>query len=147
MDLGEVQAIAARLRRAMKAAHEAGELAFFATETFPGGYCCVAADFVCQYMRDAGIGGAWHRVSGDCPRRGTESGPLQTHAWAECEGVIVDVTADQFPGRSPLFVGPEDAWYRAITRTGSEVGGISGYLDAEDAREAYEAVRQRASGA
>ncbi|MER5915402.1 hypothetical protein ABT124_34425 [Streptomyces sp. NPDC001982] len=145
METDQVRAIAVRLRHAMKAAHDGGDLACFATETFPDGYCGVAADFLCQYLCDERLGDAWQRVSGEVPQRDAEPGPRPTHACAEWEDVIVDITAGQFPGRPAVFVGSQDAWYCGITRTGSGAGGIAGYMNADAVRKAYEAVWRRAS--
>lgn len=125
----------------MRAAHEAGELAFFATETFPRGYCGIATDFWCQYLLDVDSSDVWLHVSGEVPSRAP--GPRPTHAWAQQKEVIVDVTGGQFPGRPDVFVGLEDSFFRTITRTGSVPGGIGQYTDADAVRAAYEAVLQR----
>ncbi|MNF01004.1 hypothetical protein D3C80_1999280 [compost metagenome] len=34
-----------------------------------------------------------------------------SHAWLEVDGLIVDITGDQFPDRPGIYVDKPDAWY------------------------------------
>lgn len=36
-----------------------------------------------------------------------------THAWLELEGVLIDITSDQFEGRTRVYIGANDDWYSA----------------------------------
>lgn len=60
--------------------------------TFPRGACGDASPLLGQYLTDLGFGD-WNYVSG---RRPLGHG-VETHGWIEQEGLIVDITADQFP--------------------------------------------------
>ncbi|EKY4113684.1 TPA: hypothetical protein ACGW3M_000976 [Pseudomonas aeruginosa] len=35
----------------------------------------------------------------------------QSHGWLEHDGILIDITADQFGDRPPVYVGPRDDWY------------------------------------
>ncbi len=34
-----------------------------------------------------------------------------SHAWLELNGVVIDITGDQFDGRPPVFIAARDDWY------------------------------------
>jgi hypothetical protein len=34
-----------------------------------------------------------------------------SHAWLELDGVVIDITGDQFDGRPPVFIAARDNWY------------------------------------
>ncbi|MBG6886106.1 MULTISPECIES: hypothetical protein [Pseudomonas aeruginosa group] len=33
------------------------------------------------------------------------------HGWVELDGVVIDITSDQFEGRSSVFIAAKDSWY------------------------------------
>jgi hypothetical protein len=46
-------------------------------------------------------------------KRKISLGKIQTHAWVQAEGVIVDITADQFVGMAPVIVTRDQTWHRS----------------------------------
>lgn len=65
---------------------------------FPSGACGAVCELLGDYLRDSGLGN-WHYVWGV---KATEWGG--THAWLECEGTLIDITGDQFPGVSAKVI-------------------------------------------
>ena len=42
---------------------------------------------------------------------------LGTHAWLECANLIIDITADQFPGiKEKILVTRENSWYEQFEK-------------------------------
>lgn len=69
---------------------------------FPRGCCGDASDLLVEYFRQKGI--EVESVSG-VRRSGT-------HAWLEVDGLIVDITADQFPGvQEEVLVTHDKSWH------------------------------------
>jgi hypothetical protein len=69
---------------------------------FPRGCCGIVSELMGDYLNTLGIGD-FHYV---CSAKDGAS-----HAWLELDGLIIDITGDQFPGREPVYVGRPDAWY------------------------------------
>jgi hypothetical protein len=73
-----------------------------------------ASELLGQYLSDSGLG-TWSY------RRGAQSDPFLTPAWVERDGLIVDITADQFPDRSePVLVTVGRTWHDARFPSGPE---------------------------
>lgn len=71
---------------------------------FPLGACGDASLLLGEHFRRLGYG-AFTYV---CGKRGQ-----QTHAWIERSGVVIDITADQFPEvNTPVLVTKAPAWHR-----------------------------------
>lgn len=71
---------------------------------FPKGCCGNASEMLARYLYKLGyeveyIGAVRKRSDG---KSGTES-----HGWLECEGIMIDITADQFPGMNCIIVKPK----------------------------------------
>lgn len=60
--------------------------------SFPTGACGAVCELLGDYLRDSGLGD-WLYVMG---LRATDNGG--THAWLERDGILIDITGDQFPG-------------------------------------------------
>ena len=77
---------------------------------FPKGTCKVSSLLFLKWIGDTdGIKTGFGVANAV---RGTE-GSEQSHAWAEVEGCIVDITADQFSDfNEPVFVGRTSGWHR-----------------------------------
>lgn len=79
---------------------------------FPRGSCKISAMFFLKWIGEKdgitsgfGIANA-QRLSGEI---------MQSHAWAEVDGYIVDITADQFSDfDSPIFVGKTSSWHETF---------------------------------
>lgn len=67
-------------------------------QSFPHGACGNASVLLGEWLIRKGIEGVEY-VSGG-------SDEIKSHAWLECDGLIIDITADQFgTGMPPVFVG------------------------------------------
>lgn len=99
----EVRRAAHRFRKALE--HGGSRWVGFAR--FPLGACGDASELLGQYLADSGLG-EWTYVSG--MRDGS------THAWIERDGVVVDITADQFADvTSPCIVTRSSQWHERWT--------------------------------
>ncbi|MBT2541649.1 hypothetical protein J7E99_13260 [Streptomyces sp. ISL-44] len=121
-EAGQLREEAHRLRRALDEALAAGEFADHPVlVSFPSGTCGLISEFVCQYLRDRGLG-SWEYVPGE--RHSPSTGEWQgTHGWARQGQVVIDLTADQFDGegRPPVWAGESDDWYRSWEEGNSRV--------------------------
>lgn len=71
--------------------------------------------FVCRVLQAKGYDAAWVNGVPRLKEDGPDEGPYgfwdgrrwQSHAWVECAGWIIDITADQF-GAHPVIVVPVD---------------------------------------
>jgi hypothetical protein len=110
---------------------------------FPKGACGHASRLLGQYFRDGGLG-EWDLVSA-----WTED-HMKTHAWLLPDGLLVDITADQFPGvAEPVVVARASAWHDdawAGRRTWSDRVGLSAYRPQDGAAEDYALLRTSADG-
>lgn len=76
-------------------------------ESFPRGACGDTSDLLCEYLIDIGFQNVKY-VSGE-----RWDPDYHSHAWVEVDGVIVDITADQFPDVSePVLVTRDSTWHR-----------------------------------
>ncbi len=75
---------------AFRAALERGSLRLISLVEFPKGSCGDTCELLGQFLADSGLGD-WLYCSGQ------QDEPFQTHAWLEQHGLILDITADQFP--------------------------------------------------
>ena len=104
VDLDAVRAAAARLRRACE--QEKPHLLDVQFRLFPRGACGSTAVLLGEYLQRCGLG-TWTYVSG------WAAAPRGTHAWIERDGVIVDITADQFDEKihEPVIVTTDPSWH------------------------------------
>jgi hypothetical protein len=66
---------------------------------FPRGTCKAASMLLARYLNESGFGEAELVANGD---RGNEQA-WETHAWLHLNGLLIDITADQF-GEPPVIV-------------------------------------------
>jgi hypothetical protein len=113
-DLEAVRAAATRFRRALESASGLGSVSF---EAFPHGSCGDAATLLGQYLEDCGLG-TWSYMSGWAAEGASVDG---SHGWVERDGVIVDITADQFDGVDQgVIVTRDRSWHNQfVPMTGS----------------------------
>jgi hypothetical protein len=75
---------------------------------FPRGACGDTCPLLGQYLADCGLG-EWQYMSGE---RLDSHGDMESHAWIEQDGLIVDITADQFPEiDEPVLVSWDRQWH------------------------------------
>lgn len=73
---------------------------------FPTGTCGITSYMLCEYLAENG-----HKdFNYVCGQKGE-----QTHAWLEKDGTIIDITSDQFPDGTPVYVGDINEFYQRFT--------------------------------
>lgn len=86
-------------------------------QSFPLGACGHASVLLGEWLIRKGVDGVEY-VSGS-------SDEINSHAWLECDGLIIDITADQFGAdMPPVFVGRGRRFhdrFEVLTRHGSMV--------------------------
>lgn len=122
-------------RAAIDQANAQGEFAFDQSFLrFPCGCCGDASELLAQYLLEHGIRSTY--VCGnryfDDPEEGTQS-----HAWLRVDGLIIDITGDQFCDRisyynydQRVYIGPGDAFHDLFyvnKRDIHEFNGIDNY--------------------
>lgn len=104
-----VRRAAERFRRALE--QQRVHLRSETLKVFPRGACGDASLLLGQYLHDIGLGD-WTYQHG-----WRENG---SHAWIERDGLIIDITADQFHGVSEaVLVTRERAWHDQFRNAGS----------------------------
>ena len=110
---------------------------------FPRGSCGDVSELLGQYLSDSGLG-AWSYPNG------TQSDPFFTHAWVERDGLIVDITADQFPDTSePVLLTTDRTWHDARFPSGpsSKAANLDWFelnINRADALADYDTLKRRA---
>lgn len=93
---------------------------------FPTGWCGDAAPLLAQYFTDSGLG----HFDYVCDER-TNDDPVavwQTHAWLEQDGLIIDITANQFPEiDDPIMITRDRTWHNQFRECSREPAGIAVY--------------------
>lgn len=74
--------------------------------SFPKGTCGVTCYLLCTYLAEKG----YKDFSYVCGMDGEQS-----HAWLEKDGIIVDITGDQFLGGQPVYVGYRKGLYNRFS--------------------------------
>lgn len=101
----------------MRKALEGGGFSFNGLADFPRGACGTTADMLGQYFQELGLG-EWNYRQGLLPDSGN------THGWIERKGLLVDITADQFPDvKQSVIVTAHSPWH-------ARLNPIVGYLTA-----------------
>ncbi|ARF83194.1 hypothetical protein ACIG0C_30010 [Kitasatospora aureofaciens] len=99
---------ATRFRRALETSSE--ETRLIGLREFPHGACLDASLLLAEYLEDCGLG-TWECVAGERPFRPALP---QSHAWLEQDGLILDITADQFDDapRQAVWVTRDPSWHQ-----------------------------------
>lgn len=131
-----VRAAAVRFRAAL----EQGGLSHVTFKRFPVGSCGDASELLGEYLSDCGLGEWTYRFG----MRGAAS-----HGWIEQDGVIVDVTGDQFgDGQPAVVVARASAWHDGFVRAGGgRRAGLAYYspdVPGDALRADYSVLRRRA---
>lgn len=111
--------------------------------TFPCGWCSYASILLGEYLRESGLGGFQTRSG-----RKQIGDATKTHAWLQQDGLIVDVTADQFPDFAPdVFVSRSSPWHDEWDGfLGIRVASLAHY-EGDDFEELIRDLYQRISAA
>lgn len=110
---------------------------------FPLGACGDTTEMLGQYLDDRGFG-VWMYIQG---HRDTDG---WTHAWLERDGVVIDITADQFEDvTEPVIVSATSTWHGTEFRPVSSPrpANMSFFADRTtqtEMNELYAAVSRRA---
>lgn len=108
-------------------------------QAFPRGACGDATILLGEFLASEGFG-VFDYVAGECFRP-----HYQSHAWLERDGLIVDITADQFVGANePVIVSRENRWHRRFQRVVRHPARIDVYTDSHTSamlRTAYATIR------
>jgi hypothetical protein len=110
---------ATRFRIAM----DAGGFKYISLQHFPRGSCGDAAELLGEYLRDRGFGD-WTYWNGFRPA----DEPFGSHAWVAKDGILIDVTADQFSDvTEPVIVTSDWSWHnrRFPSSPGRRIAGLS----------------------
>lgn len=137
-----IRAAAGRFR----AAFDEGGLSHAGFQRFPRGACGDASELLGEYLRNCGLG-EWTYCSGISPPDGDMF--QSSHGWLERDGVIVDITADQFATGQPAVVVTRDpSWYATFQRLGGARRAGLDYYDTgtwgAPLRADYETLKARA---
>jgi hypothetical protein len=87
------------------------ERARSALPSFPLGCCGTVCDLLEEHLRREGFG-TFESICGD------RHNPYQSHAWLTQDGLIVDITADQFAGENQpsVIVTYHSSWHATWTQ-------------------------------
>lgn len=89
---------------------------------FPSGCCGDASQTLATYLYSE-LGITCDYVHGKYGGRDNE---IESHAWLEADGVVVDITGDQFKDYGyelqDVYVGPKTDWYRSFETEVSKDG-------------------------
>jgi hypothetical protein len=109
--IADLRALATRFRNAIRATDpaEVDPEVRFIVAGFPKGSCGEVCLLLGHYLRENGFPAAEY-VNGIRPRDG------ESHAWIENDGIIVDITADQFAEiADPVLVTVDRDWHDEFT--------------------------------
>ena len=105
-NLGRVRELAAAFRDAIERCDRSSLPLSF--EAFPCGSCGDVTNLLGKFLIEQGAG-AFRYI---CGERGNAGADWHSHAWLEADGVIVDITADQFPEvTEKVFVSTQSEWH------------------------------------
>ncbi|MGW5590238.1 hypothetical protein [Streptomyces sp. NPDC003857] len=109
LPLAQIRDEAERFRNAIQTAISQDGLADILTafRNFPKGSCGKATAMLCIHLNNTGLG-TWSYVTGSQDHDGDG---YRTHAWAALEGIVLDITGSQFPGRPDIWLDEPDGWF------------------------------------
>ena len=129
--------LAARFRRSIEACRATLPIWL---QDFPNGACLDASLLLGHHLKRTGIGNPTY-VRGAKDR--------QTHAWLEMDGVIIDITADQFDDSSTgVMVTTDPTWHSQFEAQSRRAEGLDQYDDfnSADLMSAYDDIAKHFEG-
>lgn len=106
---------------------------------FPRGSCGDVTDLLGTYLQEK-HGFEFDYVVGESCRP-EEQGGWFSHAWLQCDSLIIDITADQFPDVSEsVIITRDSAWHRTFERRRLRVADFrrGGSCEMAELRKLYE---------
>jgi hypothetical protein len=103
----DLLSVACSFREALDAQKREGALPPH-MQRFPVCCCGVISELLGHYLNSSGVRAEYVCGTG--------------HAWLECDGVVIDITGDQFEGRPAVFVGAKDGWYQSLGESSRRIG-------------------------
>ncbi|GAA1843477.1 hypothetical protein [Asanoa iriomotensis] len=136
-----VRRVAGKLRAAL----EQGNLPLVSLTAFPRGACGDTCELLGQFLVDEGLGQSLYYS-------GQRDVPLQSHAWLERDGLILDITADQFTDVAERVMLTKDRrWHSRFRNSARQrTANLEHFVDGVNAAEAqlaYVELRRRATSA
>ncbi|WP_426502926.1 hypothetical protein ACPPVO_35540 [Dactylosporangium sp. McL0621] len=111
---------------AFRAGLERGGLRMISLAQFPKGSCGDTCELLGQFLADKGLGD-WQY------RSGQRDEPFHTHAWLEQNGLILDITADQFPDiNEPVVLTWAPGWHAQFQLMGGRRVANLRWFDCHD---------------
>ena len=106
-------------------------------QDFPVGACGDASILLGQFFADQGLG-EWFYIIGES----TTTSGQQSHAWIEREGLVVDITADQFVEiDDPVLVTDTKDWHLQFVEEDRHPALINIYCDTFTRGKLWEAYK------
>lgn len=110
----------ARVFRVAISACDRKEL-FSTLQEFPNGACGDASYLLAKYFEENGCGQFEYVVGEKRPN-------FHSHAWLEQDGVIIDITADQFEGiNEPVLVTTDRSWHSQFEEEDRHIADFERY--------------------
>ena len=111
-----INILVTKFRKAIEKAKNSENSEFF--RKFPTGQCGYTCDLLSEYLHENG----YTEISYVCGSYyGKSFDELQSHAWLEVNGIVIDITSDQFKfhcepikNNIPVYVGPITNYYRKV---------------------------------
>lgn len=141
----ELEVVAEHFRRAIDEAKAEGQFDWKyesyhkdRMRKFPHGCCDDTCDLFCYYLANQ-YNIVLQQISGDYRKEGTR------HNWLETtDGLIIDLTGDQFAGRRIMYAEPDDGFYHQM-RDRKEVSSYC-ILNSARLKRDYEVIMQYMKG-
>jgi len=105
---------------------------------FPKSCCGHASILLALYLRENGFTDVQYVYNGS---RGLKID--DSHAWLEVDGIVVDITADQFPDNANTVIVTEDhSWHSRFYGQQRSSNPLELYGEPENYRQAYDTVQK-----
>ena len=137
MNIARIEALATQVRRAIEELPRS--LRPFTMSAFPAGACGDASLLLGTFFKDEGIE-TFVYVSA---QRGVKSDNTWTsHAWLASGGLVVDITADQFPdGPGPVVVADPSHWHSQFEVCDTQSSNLRDWRGVEELLHVYSRLR------
>ncbi|MEE2602551.1 MAG: hypothetical protein VX595_05740 [Pseudomonadota bacterium] len=145
MDTSEIEARSVRFREAITSVPRSNFPwnSSMGISQFPSGCCGDASQTLATYLHSE-LGIVCDYVHGE---KGGKNNEIGSHAWLEIEGIVIDITADQFNDRGynlhNVYVGPKTDWYESFETSVTKDGRHTSLSDKGSLEAVYAAISQK----